>query len=208
MTEWWEGRSPWKDFPIEQSRFWQKMVIRGPEDCWEWKAARDKDGYGRFRHMHKIYQANIYAYLITKGPIAKGDVVLHSCDNPPCCNPNHLSSGTHLDNMLDMVAKNRENNGILPRLADEDILFCRQQFWYGGKLASELADFYKIPIPTMDSLVLGRSWAKIHPFCGEPATFHHLRGHESIPFCEKHKDTMGKFFTLKRNGARCRHVEE
>jgi hypothetical protein len=36
-------------------------------------------------------------------------VVMHSCDNPPCCNPAHLSAGTVRDNALDMIAKGRAN---------------------------------------------------------------------------------------------------
>jgi HNH endonuclease len=36
--------------------------------------------------------------------------VMHSCDNPPCCNPNHLSIGTHHENMIDSMLKGRAKN--------------------------------------------------------------------------------------------------
>lgn len=207
MTEWWEEEDAYLKFPAKDGNFWRKVDIRGKDDCWLWLASKDKDGYGRYRHGRKIFQSNIFAYHVTKGDIPKGYVILHSCDNPPCCNPNHLSSGTHLDNMLDMVAKKRDKNGLEPQLTHEQIKMCRESFWYQGVKAEDLAILYDIPRPTMDSLVLGRSWGQIHPFCEAEANFHSLRGRESIPFCEKHKETMGKYFNLRRPGAKCRHVE-
>jgi len=41
---------------------------------------------------------------IGKWPVLKA---LHSCDNPPCCNPNHLREGTQANNMHDMNSRQR-----------------------------------------------------------------------------------------------------
>lgn len=49
-----------------------------------------------------------------------GDIVLHSCDVPSCCNPEHLRIGTQSDNMLDMQIKGRHPSR---KLTDEDVLF-------------------------------------------------------------------------------------
>ena len=53
------------------------------------------------------WYANRYAWTITSGPIPAGLLVLHRCDNPPCCNPKHLFLGTKLDNARDRASKGR-----------------------------------------------------------------------------------------------------
>jgi DNA-directed RNA polymerase specialized sigma24 family protein len=45
------------------------------------------------------------------GPIPAGRLVLHSCDNPPCVNPEHLRAGTQRDNRRDAVIRRRTARG-------------------------------------------------------------------------------------------------
>ncbi len=52
-------------------------------------------------------RAHRASWQISFGPIPDGLQVLHTCDNPPCCNPAHLFLGTQLDNIYDMCAKGR-----------------------------------------------------------------------------------------------------
>lgn len=92
-------------------RFWEKVDVRGPDECWPWMAGL-RQGYGRFTITHgKGVQAHRVAYELTKGPIPPGLDVLHDCDFPPCCNPSHLWPGTNLDNVRDSVAKGRRACG-------------------------------------------------------------------------------------------------
>lgn len=54
-------------------------------------------------------KGNRFSWIIFRGSIPAGISVLHSCDNPACCNPDHLFLGTGLDNMRDRLAKGRYN---------------------------------------------------------------------------------------------------
>ena len=91
--------------PVEQ-RFWAKVDKSG--DCWEWQGSKRKDGYGRFRISAQVHQAHRVVYELTYGSIPDGLLVRHTCDNPSCCNPEHLITGTDLDNSNDKVARGRD----------------------------------------------------------------------------------------------------
>lgn len=82
--------------------------------CWEWQGARNARGYGcYYPAMGVKFLAHRYAYQQAFGAIPEDLEVCHRCDNPPCCNPDHLFLGTHVDNMADMVAKDRSSKKAL-----------------------------------------------------------------------------------------------
>lgn len=94
----------------EEERFWSK-VDRSGDGCWEWTAkSRTSFGYGVMRvggTPGRLEGAHRLAWQYTNGPIPDGLCVLHSCDNPPCCNPAHLRIGTKADNTRDKVERGR-----------------------------------------------------------------------------------------------------
>lgn len=95
------------------TRFWQRLDRSG--DCWEWTGARNKkSGYGQLKYRGVGLLAHRTAYELAKGPIPDGLWVRHDCDNPPCCNPDHLRLGTHGDNMKDMVKRGRHSSILSP----------------------------------------------------------------------------------------------
>lgn len=97
----------------QKSRFWAKIAVTAnPNRCWAWLAT---GAYGMFRIGQKMYLAHRIAYLLVKGEDPSEMELLHSCDNPKCCNPEHLSPGTHWDNMQDMAEKGRAYNGKIKR---------------------------------------------------------------------------------------------
>jgi len=88
-----------------EERFWSKVDVRGPDECWPWRAARYENGYGQFYVGNKHGGAHRMAYYLATGE--KPEVVRHTCDNPPCCNPKHLLGGTHADNAHDREERGR-----------------------------------------------------------------------------------------------------
>jgi len=92
-----------------KAKFWSKVDVRGPNDCWEWTGLhRHRHGYGRFRITNVPVNSSRVALAIHLGrDFEDGELSCHRCDNPPCCNPNHLFVGSHADNVADMHAKGR-----------------------------------------------------------------------------------------------------
>lgn len=79
-----------------------------PDGCWEWQRAKLPAGYGQISigRQRQDY-AHRVSYQIFHGEIPNGMVVRHRCDNPSCCNPEHLEVGTQKDNMRDCKSRGR-----------------------------------------------------------------------------------------------------
>ena len=93
-----------------KTAFWNRLDTNQETGCWERRNAKGK--HPRIRIFGKLYSPHRVAYTLKHGPIPigrgyHGNVILHSCDNPPCCNPDHLKLGTQADNVADMLAKGR-----------------------------------------------------------------------------------------------------
>lgn len=92
-------------------RFWAKVDVRGADECWPWKAGCFDGGYGAFYVAGKTVRAHRFSFVLSNGPLDDGRKALHSCDNPPCCNPAHLFEGSNKDNVDDRHKKGRDAVG-------------------------------------------------------------------------------------------------
>jgi hypothetical protein len=95
------------------TRFWSYVDRRGSDECWPWIGSRSRTakGYGQFKALGVNMHANRIAYALSTGHDPIGLVVRHTCDNPPCCNPAHLLSGTVADNNRDKMERGRHRTG-------------------------------------------------------------------------------------------------
>jgi hypothetical protein len=79
--------------------------------CHEFVGARFRYGYGNVRVWNGERWTNKGAHIVMyehrHGPVPPGMIVLHTCDNPPCCNADHLTVGTQRDNIHDAIRKGR-----------------------------------------------------------------------------------------------------
>lgn len=90
-----------------------------PGHCWEYPGARDPDGYGVVsaqsdgsgRKQKQLRVARV-AYERRHGPVPPGKLVMHTCDNPPCWNPDHLKVGSVLENNEDKARKLRASSKL------------------------------------------------------------------------------------------------
>ena len=145
-------------------RFWDKVDVRGGNDCWEWTGGKDRDGYGliglkspwRTRGAHRV------SYVIGNGPIPDGLLVLHSCDNPSCVNPAHLFTGTQLDNMRDMIDKGRvylRQGARNPNcsLSEDDVLQITDRI-KSGETFSNIAKDFSTSRYSIANINTGKNW--------------------------------------------------
>jgi hypothetical protein len=94
------------------SQFTPIKYVITENGCWEC-VSHKKDRYGYIRLMRKKKSVYLHRAVYEKevGKIPDGLIILHSCDNPACFNPEHLSVGTHYDNNLDKISKGRQAKG-------------------------------------------------------------------------------------------------
>lgn len=142
--------------PITVARFWTKISAPSDFQCWVWQGRTNETGYGRFDDGTPAHR---WAYEFFNGPVPRGKMVLHSCDNPPCCNPKHLRAGTHIENMQEAVDRARIHRGRHchnVRVTPEQVAYIRRN--PDGLKLKDIAAKFGIAKSTASYIRSGRSW--------------------------------------------------
>lgn len=156
-------------------RFWSKVNKDGPTmsnmdtPCWEWTAAKQKNGYGIFfldkkrrgALTHRV--SALWAGIISD--IDDGDCVCHSCDNPACVNPDHLWRGTHQENIEDMRKKGRSYSAkgeLSPRakLTEEEVRYIKNLLKAGAN-QTHIAKQFGVHAGTISKINIGTRWSHV-----------------------------------------------
>lgn len=155
---------------------WKKVDRRGPDECWPWLGkSRSDTGYGRLdiQHEEGVY-AHRAAYLSTypdsiplRNDADREKCVLHTCDNPTCCNPKHLFLGSHNDNMADKKAKGRCPDfrgelGPRSKFTADEVFFVRLQKKQGATI-NALAMLHEVSRATISGMLYGRHYRDVLP---------------------------------------------
>lgn len=153
--------------PIDIANFWSRVEGSTSFQCWPWHGRKNDSGYGRFqgRMAHRV------AYELVNGPIPDGMIVRHRCDSPSCCNPSHLETGTHADNMRDAIERNRiargERHGMT-KLSNDSARYIREN--PDGMTVTALAKRFAVSKSTISYIRNGRSWKVVGVEGFEPPT--------------------------------------
>lgn len=151
---------------FKPDKLWSKIDIGLENECWMWKGCQSTAGYGVIRINYILKYAHRLAWeLHNEKSIPPKISVCHSCDNPPCCNPDHLFLGSQADNMRDAKNKGRMPHGVLHHgtdLTEKDIRKIR----YLGQTDiphQEIGDYFSISRMSVNDIIHKRTWGHIDP---------------------------------------------
>lgn len=145
-------------------RFWSKVNVTVKIRCWYWLGAKNSFGYGQLTEKGKNLKAPRVAYFLRNGRWPKN--ACHRCDNPACCNPDHIFEGTRSENARDMVSKGRckpdrgESHGgaVLSNVA---VIGIRSDYKEGNYSMESLAKKYSCSFSTIQRVITRKNWRHV-----------------------------------------------
>ena len=177
-------------FSVEDiAKLWESMAIGGPDDCWLWQKGHQGAGYGMIsvgpKGSKKPMLAHRMSCELEHGPPTGKQFALHSCDNPPCCNPRHLRWGTPKDNVHDAIKRNRASPP--PRNTDyrrRDTQPKGEKLWNQSLTESVVREIWRLHLAggITTSAIASRVGAKQHAVADvvRGRSWRHLEGAPSV----------------------------
>ncbi len=151
-------------YPICSARCNILSKIEMVNDCWLWKGSF-RGSYGTMSYKCKGHLVHRVSYMVFIGEITEGLCVLHKCDNPKCCNPEHLFLGTHKENTHDMITKGRMRSFIGENspsaiLSEADVREIRNLLKNGQKQVT-IAKAYGLKQSTISDIKRRKNWSHV-----------------------------------------------
>lgn len=141
--------------------------------CHEYTGRRTDFGYGIIGIDGGVVKLHRWFYERANGPIPEGMCVLHSCDNPPCCNPAHLRIGTQQENMRDVKDRKRSHSYAHPesinygedvhnsKLTDAQAVEIRFEVAKNELSYRQIGEKYGLDWSTVQNISSGKSWQHV-----------------------------------------------
>lgn len=146
----------------DKADFWSKATVTAnPDKCWEWQGYTYRN-YGTTSVKGKAWRAHRFAWAITNGREPSLNI-LHSCDNPPCVNPNHLREGTTQENMAERQSKGRGIRGERVNFAKLTADKAKQirQLVAEGMPKKQAARLFGVAPSSIRSLIKRKTWRHV-----------------------------------------------
>lgn len=160
-------------------RFLEKVEYDTAGGCWLWAGTHLKStGYGQIEVAGRAIGAHRIAYTLFNGAIPQGQHVCHRCDVRLCVNPAHLFTGSHQENMADMVRKGRAatlngSTGNAAKITESDVPKILARLLI-GHTCLEIAADYGVTDCAINAIRRGKSWNHV---TGLPRV-RHLHDHQ------------------------------
>ena len=134
-----------------EQRFWEKVAVGKPWECWEWRSYIHPKGYGTFSMNSIAIFAHRASWILSFGDIPDKMHVLHRCHNRPCVNPNHLYLGTPADNARDGTKSQK--------LSISDVEYIKVLLKDRTFAQWQIADMFGVCFWTIAGISQGKRWA-------------------------------------------------
>lgn len=154
------------EFFKEKTYVVQRVDVDPNTGCWNWNRSRRAKNspyaqghmWGKTWNMHKL------SYILWKGSVPDGMVVRHICNNPICCNPEHLQIGTQMDNVLDCMMADRHCKGTRngnAKLSERQVLEIAFKYYANIANMSQLGSDYGISRVAVRYIINGKLWSHV-----------------------------------------------
>jgi hypothetical protein len=142
----------------DKERFWKR--VEKTESCWLWTGCC-VNGYGQLRINRKIYLSHRVSWFLAGNTIPDGYIIRHKCRSKSCCNPEHLETGTHAENMADKIRDGTSTRGErskTAKLTSAQVLEIRAR---EGERYVDLAEEFDVTKGTISNIIHRQAWKHI-----------------------------------------------